>query len=73
MVRTTSHTRVGGRTEVSVGGRVEVRRALGRARNPESSGPFQGLSIKPRSGTQRWLAGHPWPALGRAESRAGDA
>jgi len=31
-VRTTSHTRVGGRDEVSVGGRVEVRRALGRAR-----------------------------------------
>jgi len=31
-VRTTSHTRVGGRAEVSVGGRVEVRRALGRAR-----------------------------------------
>ena len=31
-MRTTSHTRVGGRAEVSVGGRVEVRRALGRAR-----------------------------------------
>jgi len=27
-VRTTSHTRVGGRAEVSVGGKVEVRRAL---------------------------------------------
>jgi len=31
-VRTTSHARVGGRAEVSVGGRVEVRRALGRVR-----------------------------------------
>jgi len=31
-VRTTPHARVGGRAEVSVGGRVEVRRALGRAR-----------------------------------------
>ena len=31
-MRTTSHTRVGGRTEVSDGGRVKVRRALGRAR-----------------------------------------
>jgi len=31
-VRITSHTRVGGRAEVSVGGRVEVRRALGHAR-----------------------------------------
>jgi len=29
-VRTTTHARVGGRAEVSVGGRVEVRRALGR-------------------------------------------
>jgi len=31
-VRATSHARVGGRAEVSVGGRVEVRRGLGRAR-----------------------------------------
>jgi len=31
-VRITSHIRVGGHAEVSVGGRVEVRRALGRAR-----------------------------------------
>jgi len=31
-VRTTSHARVGGRAEVSVGGRVEVRRGLRRAR-----------------------------------------
>ena len=31
-VRATSHARVGGRAEVSVGGRLEVRRGLGRAR-----------------------------------------
>jgi len=31
-VRTTSHARLDGRSEVSVGGRVEVRRALGCAR-----------------------------------------
>ena len=31
-VRTTTHARVGGRAEVSVGGRIQVRRALGRAR-----------------------------------------
>jgi len=33
-VRTTSHTRVGGRAEVSVGGRVEVRRARVRCVSP---------------------------------------
>jgi len=33
-VRTTSHIRVGGGAEVSVAGRVEVRRALGRALGP---------------------------------------
>jgi len=31
-VRTTSHAQVGGRAEVSVGGRVRVRRALKHAR-----------------------------------------
>ena len=31
-VRATSHARVGGRAEISVGGRDEVRRGLGRAR-----------------------------------------
>jgi len=41
-VRTTTHARVGGRAEVSVGGKVEVRRALGRARvRRATAGPLR--------------------------------
>ena len=44
-VRTTSHARVAGRAKVSVGGRVEVRRALGRASLPRGSGLIRTLAF----------------------------
>jgi len=46
-VRATSHARVGARAEVSMRGRVEVRRGLGRARVRRApAGPLSSIQLE---------------------------
>ena len=50
-VRATSHARVGGRAEVSVGGRIELRRGLGRARVRHApAGPLRSSQLEASRG-----------------------
>jgi len=50
-VRATSHARVGGRAEVSMRGRVEVRRGLGRARVRRApAGPLRSIQLEASRG-----------------------
>jgi len=50
-VRATSNARVGGRAEVSMRGRVEVRRGLGRARVRRApAGPLRSIQLEASCG-----------------------
>jgi len=68
-VRATSHARVGGRAEVSMGSRVEVRRALARARVRRApAGPSRPCQLE----ASRGHAGDAAPAAAVASCFVGD-